>query len=76
MEDFVCAGGTDLSHPPINHPLIKIPAARVSDWKIPRPAINSDSVPHNKTVVTRPTGTKRLEIGIARFEVNCNLRSV
>jgi hypothetical protein len=73
MHDFVGGGGEDVFDPSFHQAFIQIATASMSNRIVSGPPVHSDGISHNITVTTRPPGTKRFQIRVTSFEVNCYL---
>ena len=73
VHDLVRRRRENVSHPTLNNAAIKITATTMSHGIITGPTIHSDSIAHNETIVAWPTRPQRFHVGVAGFEVNCNL---
>ena len=76
MHNLVGRRFEDVRDPSFDESLIKVTASLMGHRVIARPSLNGDSVANNKTIVTGPARSKRFHMGVACFEVNCNLLSV
>jgi hypothetical protein len=52
---------------------VKVPSTLMRDGEVSGPSVNSKGVADNETVTTWPSWSHRFHVGVAGFEVNCNL---